>query len=482
MGGGLSHNRSQRNSFRVHTNGFIINTVSSKIDDKDNVFISMEGDIRASMLSNDKDQMRNLISEITAHLVDLDQIRLVKNIPNADLGRYRKVRHNFEIALATLKSTLELSPSSTEIKSQNPDLVSDLISLGGSSCSRNSITKHDQVEDLLRSIEEGLGELKEYLRRPGAHSDTFCNIDKSAFYLQVKLNDLEVSDESSLNKWKFHLLKDLADFRRIIEEKMGSLEEEEQLIKNINVLEVELEEAITEEDFKNLHIRARLFQEILQKFNWDNEAEVSKEWLMRKLIAVEKATAASRVYGNLSYKAQEELDSISSIDKALHEHNGSYEKQNEIYGKTILREENIYSNSESFQQKFSDYVDDEEMYGNIETIRQQLQSLRNSQRGTVYVNEEIIKQYPRNSMENQENLSSNASKRPLPLPRNFENNLITSLPKSWQRLNKILESGQLSDTQKMEVVEIRKQAEIAKNLFERKIRKIMEKSGDLMEL
>ncbi|XP_066139887.1 uncharacterized protein [Euwallacea fornicatus] len=480
MGGGLSHNRSQRNSFRSHANGSIINTVSSKIDDKDNVFISMQGDIQVSMNSNDKAQMRNLISEITAHLVDLDQIRLVKNIPNMDLGRYRKVRHNFEIALATLKSTLELAPSSTEIKSQNPDLVSDLINFGVSSCSSDSITNNNHLEDLLRSIDGELGVLKDNLGRSDGHSDIFCNIDKGAFYLQAKLNGLEISNESPLNKWKFRLLQDLSDFRKVVARQIRSLEEREQLIKVINLLEVKLEGATTKEDFERLHSKARELQEILQKFPWEHEVGVSKDQLMKKLVMVENATSASQIYGNLSYQAQEELKSINSIDKVLQEYSGSYENH-EIYGRTTLRETNLYDNYEAFQQKLSDCVDDEEIYGNMETIRQEQQSPRISQRGTVYVNEEVIKQHSHGSMDNQEKLS-NVSKRPLPLPRNFENNLIASLPKNWERLNQILESEQLSDMQKEEVVDIRKQAEIAKNLFERKIRKIIEKYEDTMEM
>ncbi|KAH1025420.1 uncharacterized protein LOC109538972 isoform X2 [Dendroctonus ponderosae] len=472
------------------------NEVNQKIQEKNHICIAMNEEVQEAIESKDPTIVKKLMAEVAAHMIDLQQLRSME-LSSSERGRSQRILKNFEMFMASLKSVLV--PESPAFQSSSrpcnssriePDIVSDLIHLENSDSTRrnsslttpessaNPSATHSQrqkdlplhtstchaIEGVFQAIVSEFDFLKDKLQRPIDDIGEYYQIDKGVLFLQLQLNSVELPDNSPLYATKFKLLEQLESFRLLLDQKSGELEEQQQLAKEVNTLELKLDSAVTEQELQCLNKRAQLIQETIKNGIWDDNLVENKADILKRLFAIlVKINCASKTEDT----ELDELEGIRSIDRILEE---EAEKLN--------------------------INDDEELYANVPhrsrsevdlQPRLRRTSSNVSQRGTVYINADVIRQ---NTTSDKPQIFSNSvqkylepiNKRPLPLPRNYEEKVINDLPNQWRRLNKILNSQLISDAEKSEVAEIRKQAEIAKNLFERKIRKIMDKVEESVEL
>lgn len=488
MGNGSSQQISRKTSFRRQSSE--VKEICRRIDEKECIFIAMQAEIDKAITENNRQAMKSLLCEIAAHIMELQQWKQV-NMPSSERGRCQRVIYNFEICMAKLKS-IHNSDTAVMKKNQvtgqenskfypNPDIVSDLMTFN-SIDSRRSIPEHDDDQselrtnslysnqpqindDVFESVANELDVLKDQLQRPVEDITDYYKMNKGVFYLQVRLKDIEGPQGSTLNARKLELLKQLADFRNLLDRKSGELEEQADIIQEINTLEI-LVDSATEKELRGLEARALIFQEVVEKSLWDQR------------LKLELLTRIARILERTTYSVSPTASTTNSVEQIYVNLNSLQEEVN---------------NSEALESIKSDAVLEqppEDIYGNIEIIRQnviprvQRSSSNVSQRGTVYVNADVVSQ---NATANELSQSFQRhqeliNKPPLPLPRNYEHKIVNDLPMHWQRLNEILDSEFISETDKMEVAEIRKHAEVAKNLFERKIKLIMQKCEECIEL
>lgn len=474
------------------------NEVNQKLQEKNHICIAMKEEVKEAIESKDPAALKKLMAEIAAHMIDLRQLRSME-LSTSERGRSQRILKNFEMFMASMKSVLVPIPSSSS--RMDPDIVSDLIHLENCDNTRRkssptvpesatnppnlpliTSTCH-AIEAVFQAIVSEFDFLKDKLQRPINDIDEYYQIDKGVLFLQLQLNSVELADNSPLYTTKFKLLEQLERFRLLLDQKSGELEEQQQLAQEVNTLELKLDSAVTEHELQCLNKRAQLIHETIEKGAWDDNIVEGKQDVLKKLSAIlvkfdcalsSKCVGPSEnLYGNLPALQRndtelEELEGIRSIDRVLEE-----------------------------EAKKLNISDDEELYANLPQRRKsevewqprvRRTSSNVSQRGTVYINADVVREL--NASSEQPQIFNNVvqkylepiNKRPLPLPRNYEEKVINDLPNQWRRLNKILSSPIISDAEKSEVVEIRKQAEIAKNLFERKIQKIMDKLEESVEL
>lgn len=499
--------------------------VVSKIDQKECVFIAMQSEIDKAIAENNREGMKALVSEIAAHILDLNQLKKVP-MSSGNKGRTQKTIYNFELAIAKLKSIYNYDTAMMKEKNKHsmanqsssfyvermdvrePDIVSDLIrfdsthnmhrpsnrenrtTLPNVAEDENNTSRHLQrsnslysnqpqtFEDTFIYIENEFEVLKDQVERPVEDVNEYYQMDKGVFYLYVKVKNLELPENSSLNERKFRLIKELTEFRTILDRKSGELEEQREIDQEINTLELLLDSA-TENEIINLRKRASILQETVERSSWSPNHNKRKVDLLRRLarflerIAYTSPSSSiinsiEHIYGNLN-SIQEEMAKIEATERAEAIYN-NIENQVDDSNNTENLEENTSGDIPNLQEY------DESIYGNVEIIRQNMEPREpSSENPSDYENFGLL---------NEGNTIAHEAgpKPPLPLPRNFDDKIINDLPKHWQKLNEIFNKDILSETDIAEVADIQRHTEVARNLFERKIKKIFLKLEDCVDL
>lgn len=424
--------------------------IARKIDEKENICIAMQNDIDLAILQGNTKNIELLKNEINANLIDLNQIFQIRNIPRGRLTKATIVKHNFETNLAKLKS-LELQhqgTNSTENSSSgNPDLVKDLLGVDVEpSCLL--------PENKLKAVADELIALKDCFARSCNDYDIYCVLDKGGFYLQADLRNIEIPTTSPLYQRKQDLTEELLAFRVAVSRRFAEIQEQHNFITSLDTLFVELNEAANEHDFEVVHKKALALRDQMPTSQWGSGLSSSRETVLKKLIEIEQSTTCPQ-RRNLE-SSSEKLDTRNNIDHfdfQIEDHSNDF--------RTDI-EENLYSNFDVFKQH---------QFGTNSYLT----------RGTIYANEDAIQSMDF-SVERHNVNEMEIKKRPLPLPRNSEDTVINNLPRYWQKLNDILLADSSDETSRNEVDHIQKQIETAKKLFEKKMKLVLNKLEDAVEL
>ncbi|KAL1494546.1 hypothetical protein ABEB36_010127 [Hypothenemus hampei] len=275
--------------------------INKIIEEKHNVYIALQTDIKVAIDANKINDLKILVSEIIAHLIDLKQVKW-NELPSMERGRVEKLVHNFEISLATVKSALqhlekiEDEPLYANSEVGQTEAVDALLCI-------QSDADNDSLADYRNEFEM----LQNKFARPITDVVEYCQIDKGAFYLQVQLNEL-VSLPLNEELLRTQLLTDLTAFRSRVEQEYKSFEEELEFKREIINLEVTLDGVINRDDLASLRSRGVALSEAISKREHWTDGNKKNDLLERlhKVLAFEPEFNSSRnkitrdtVYENL---------------------------------------------------------------------------------------------------------------------------------------------------------------------------------------
>lgn len=464
-----SRNSQQRALKNSHNDDQALRQIARKIEEKENICIAMQKDIDLAILQGNTKDIESLKNDINANLIDLNQVFKIQNIPDGmvNLTKAGMVKHTFETNLAKLKSLEpQQEKNSTENSSNgNPDLVKDLIRV-------DEEPSRLLNEKKLKSVADELTVLKDWFARSGSDYDVYCVLDKGGFYLQTDLRNIEIPTTSPLHQRKHDLIDEVSAFRDSVSRRFADIQEQQNFIKALDTLLLELREAANEHDFEVIHKKALALHEQMPTSPWGNGLSSSKETVLKKLTEIEQSTLVLKEKCHRKKNSQKQIEPDGEPDLQIEDlpHDSSADQV-----------ENLYSNLDVVKQhKFDTNADDG--LQNIQTATHPQNQLDfDLTRYTIYANEDVIHNMDYSSL-GHEKYKVEIKKPPLPSPRNSEDAIINKLPRYWQKLNEILLADSSDETSRNEVVYIQKEMETAKNLFEEKMKLVLNKFEATVQL
>ncbi|XP_050299577.1 uncharacterized protein LOC126738344 [Anthonomus grandis grandis] len=408
--------------------------IFSKLEQKESIFPAIQEEIEYASAIHDRKQLKSLACELAAHILDLNQLKHVK-LDKDDQTRRLVATEKYEMALGKLKSILSI-PEVTDTISDDKETDS-------------SVAPKNLEDEELCCLTAQYDKLWNQIVNTQVSLDDYCQIDRDLFCLQVRLRDFQITPESSL----FDINNEVSKLRTVVNKRIDNLELFDHFSQQIKTLELRVAiEDGNKQELSHLDEATRSLENDIEDTNWEDGLIERKTELLCSLNKVKQNIKASDIKKDIKVDKYCEADTFE-----------------EIYGNIdIIRKctPDISINHEA-----------DNLPPPLPRRKMKTAPAGSNERGTIYINNDILQ-----VSDHIPSILKVKSRPPQPLPRRSEEKVINNLPKYWMRLDELVQQEFATEEDKLEILQIRKHAEEARMMFERRLAELADKFQESIDI